>query len=94
MRHVPGRVERRGTAGRKVADRVGPQWLLGVYFLFTVGELCLSPIGLSLVNKLAPARIASLMMALWFMCTAGANYLAAMLDSLVAEDDPIHSGSS
>ena len=43
--------------------KVGPQWLGFVYLLFTMGELCLSPIGLSLVNKLAPVKLASLMMA-------------------------------
>ncbi len=52
------------------SGKVGPQWLASVYLIFTMGELCLSPIGLSLVNKLAPARVASLMMALWFTCTA------------------------
>ena len=61
--------------------KVSPSWLIGFYFLATVGELCLSPIGLSLVNKLAPARVASLMMALWFTCTAIANYLAGTLDT-------------
>jgi len=64
---------------------VGPQWLAMVYLLNTVGELCLSPIGLSLVNKLAPARIASLMMALWFTCTAVANYFAGMLEHWIQE---------
>jgi proton-dependent oligopeptide transporter, POT family len=59
---------------------VGPQWLASVYFLFTLGEICLSPIGLSLVNKLAPTRMASLMMAIWFLCTAIANYLAGILE--------------
>ncbi len=65
------------------SSKVGPQWLAFVYFLFTVGELCLSPIGLSLVNKLAPARVASLMMAMWFLSTAIANYLAGKLESLL-----------
>lgn len=65
------------------AGHVGPFWLVGVYFFTTVGELCLSPIGLSLVNKLAPAKVASLMMAVWFMCTAMANFLAGKLESLL-----------
>ncbi len=65
------------------AGKVGPLWLTAVYFLNTLGELCLSPIGLSLVNKLAPARVASLMMAVWFLSTAIANYLAGKLESLV-----------
>ena len=60
--------------------KVGPEWLVGFYFFSTVGEICLSPIGLSLVNKLAPAKIASLMMAVWFLCTAVANYMAGILE--------------
>jgi proton-dependent oligopeptide transporter, POT family len=65
--------------------KVGPQWLASVFLLHTIGEICLSPIGLSLVNKLAPARLASLMMASWFLCTAIANYLAGMLEQLLEE---------
>ena len=64
--------------------KVGPQWLASVYLLHTLGEICLSPIGLSLVNKLAPARVSSLMMAVWFLCTAVANYLAGMLEELLS----------
>jgi POT family proton-dependent oligopeptide transporter len=64
---------------------VGPHWLTFVYVLNTLGELCLSPIGLSLVNKLAPARIASLMMAFWFTSTAVANYLAGILEELLKD---------
>ncbi len=69
-----------------VANRsgmAGPEWLGGVYLLFTLGELCLSPIGLSLVNKLAPRKVASLMMAVWFTCTFIANYLAGTLESIL-----------
>jgi POT family proton-dependent oligopeptide transporter len=65
--------------------KVGPQWLAFVYLLFTLGELCLSPIGLSLVNKLAPAKLASLMMAVWFLCTAIANFFAGTLESILEE---------
>jgi POT family proton-dependent oligopeptide transporter len=65
--------------------KVGPQWLLAVYFLHTVGELCLSPIGLSMVTKLAPARLASVMMGLWFTATAIANYLAGTLEARLAD---------
>ncbi len=50
--------------------------------LHTWGELCLSPIGLSLVNKLAPLRFASLLMAVWFMANAAANVLAGKLSAL------------
>ena len=61
--------------------KVGAQWLAVVYVFLTLGEICLSPIGLSLVNKLAPPKVASLMMATWFLCTAIANYFAGMLES-------------
>jgi len=42
-------------------------WLVGCYFFMTVGELCLSPVGLSLVSKLAPARIGGMLMGVWFL---------------------------
>jgi POT family proton-dependent oligopeptide transporter len=73
-----------GAEKEATAGPVGPQWLGIVYLLNTLGELCLSPIGLSLVNKLAPARVASLMMAVWFLSTAIANYLAGKLEAIVA----------
>jgi len=62
------------------SGRVSLLWLITVYFIFTVAELFLSPIGLSLVNKLAHPRVASLMMAFWFLCTAAANYLAGIME--------------
>jgi POT family proton-dependent oligopeptide transporter len=62
------------------SGRVSILWLITVYFTFTVAELFLSPIGLSLVNKLAHPRVASLMMAFWFLCTAAANYLAGIME--------------
>lgn len=67
--------------------QVGPGWLLMVYLLFTVGELCLSPIGLSMVTKLAPSQLAALMMGIWFTAMAVASYLAGTLEQLIA-----HSG--
>jgi POT family proton-dependent oligopeptide transporter len=62
---------------------VGAGWLTSVYALHTIGELCLSPIGLSMVTKLAPARVASLAMGLWFVSSAVANYLAGTLEELL-----------
>lgn len=63
-------------------------WMLVVvYFIHTVGELFLSPIGLSLVNRLSPTRIASLMMAVWFLSSALANYVAGILESIVVRYD-------
>ena len=64
---------------------VSPMWLVGVYFLHTIGELCLSPVGLSVVTKLAPARIVGLMMGVWFLATAFGNkvggWVAGFFDS-------------
>lgn len=60
-------------------------WLVGAFFFHTLGELCLSPIGLSLVTKLAPLRLASLMMGAWFGFNAIANYVAGLVGSHVGE---------
>ena len=55
---------------------VGPMWLVIVYLLHTIGELCLSPVGLSTVTKLAPARVVGLMMGVWFTSIALGNFAA------------------
>ena len=60
-------------------DKVSPLWLIGTYGVITVGELCLSPMGLALVSKLAPARVTALMMGGWFLATAIGNKLAGVL---------------
>ncbi len=57
-------------------------WLTGLYFLHTIGELFLSPIGLSMVNKLTPGRFTSLMMGIWFLAIATGNKLAGTMSSL------------
>ena len=62
--------------------KVSMIWLTGMYALHTCGELCLSPIGLSLVNKLAPVKFASLLMAVWFTANAFANKFAGVLSGL------------
>jgi POT family proton-dependent oligopeptide transporter len=59
--------------------RVSPLWLASAYVLHTWGELCLSPIGLSMVTKLAPARFGSLMMGAWFVSYFIANLLAGLV---------------
>ncbi|MGZ8557458.1 MAG: peptide MFS transporter [Chitinophagaceae bacterium] len=66
-------------------------WLTGMYALHTWGELCLSPIGLSLVNKLAPLKFASLLMAVWFLANAASNKLAGVLSALYPSDGKITS---
>lgn len=69
-------------------DHVGPGikvsmiWLTGMYALHTSGELCLSPIGMSLVNKLSPAKFLSLLMAIWFTANAFGNKVAGVLSSM------------
>ncbi|TCZ67203.1 peptide MFS transporter [Flaviaesturariibacter aridisoli] len=62
--------------------KVSIWWLTGLYFLHTVGELFLSPIGLSMVNKLTPGRFTSLMMGIWFLAIATGNKLAGTMSSL------------
>ena len=58
-------------------------WLVAVYFLHTIGELCLSPIGLSMVSKVSPKKLLSLMMGFWFLSSAIANYVAGRLPALL-----------
>ncbi len=56
--------------------RVSPWWLIVAYFITELGELCVSPVGLSLVTKLSPARIVGLMMGVWFLSNSFGNKLA------------------
>ena len=70
--------------------KVSIMWLTGLYFLHTVGELFLSPIGLSMVNKLTPGRFTSLMMGIWFMAIATGNKLAGTMSALYP--DPAATG--
>ena len=58
---------------------VALQWLAIGYLLLTTGELCLSPVGLSMVTKLAPARLVSTVMGAWFLATAFSQFLAAII---------------
>ncbi len=55
---------------------ISPLWLVGAYVLFTFGELCISPIGLSMVSKLSHAKFCCLLMGVWFLTSAVANILA------------------
>ncbi len=66
--------------------KVSMIWLAGLYMLHTWGELCLSPIGLSLVNKLAPIKLASLLMAVWFLANSFAGKLAGQLSALYPDN--------
>ena len=71
-----------GVKGVDASTKVSMFWLITMYLMHTFAELCLSPIGLALVNKLAPARFASLLMAVWFLATAAGNKLAGVLSGL------------
>ncbi len=69
--------------GLGIGEKVSMWWLIGLYVIHTIGELCLSPIGLSMVSKLAPIRLSSLMMGTWFLANAAANKFAGTLSSLI-----------
>ena len=71
-------------AGKAGGDfgRVSPFWLIGSYWVVTLGELCLSPMGLSFVSKVAPPTVRGLMMGCWFGATAIGNYLAGSIEPL------------
>ncbi|MBE2245831.1 MAG: peptide MFS transporter [Candidatus Competibacteraceae bacterium] len=75
-----------GVNGIQPWDKVSMVWLVGLYLIHTIGELCLSPIGLSMVVKLAPVRFVSLLMGVWFMSTATANKFAGDLSALYPEE--------
>lgn len=61
-------------------------WLVLTYFLHTCGELCLSPVGLSAVTKLSPARIVGFMMGVWFLATASSEFIASVLANIASVD--------
>jgi POT family proton-dependent oligopeptide transporter len=65
------------TAGQRGV--VALVWLVLGYLPYTTGELCLSPVGLSMVTRLSPARLVSTVMGTWFLASAYAQYLAAMI---------------
>ena len=74
-----------GVKGIEPSTKVSMMWLFSLYLIHTFGELCLSPIGLSMVNKLAPIKFASLLMGVWFLSTASANKFAGTLSSYYPE---------
>lgn len=71
--------------GGDTTVKVSMLFLVFAYLFHTLGELCLSPIGLSLVSKLAPVKFTSLLMGAWFLCTAISNKLAGIIGSFVGE---------
>ncbi len=68
--------------GSNGAIKVSPIWLISCYGVITIGELFLSPMGLSLVSKLSPKRITALMMGGWFLATSLGNKLSGILATL------------
>ncbi|HEX9630052.1 MAG TPA: oligopeptide:H+ symporter [Pyrinomonadaceae bacterium] len=67
--------------------RVSPWWLVAVYLIQTFGELCLSPVGLSTVTKLSPARMVGLMMGVWFLSISIGSYIAGLTTRLFEGND-------
>lgn len=68
-----------GSANASSTELVSPAWLIVTYFLHTVGELCLSPVGLSSMTKLAPKSRVSQMMGIWFVAAALGNLMAGLM---------------
>jgi POT family proton-dependent oligopeptide transporter len=66
-------------AGLSPETRIHFMWLVGCTVIYTVGELYLSPVGLSLVTKVAPARVVSMMMGMWFLSSFIGNYLSGYI---------------
>lgn len=67
---------------------VSPGWLIAVFFLQTLGELCLSPVGLSAMTRLAPERLAGVVLGVWFLADALGNKLAGVLVGEFTATDP------
>ncbi len=79
-------------AAATASGKVGPEWLVAVYLLQTVGEMCLSPVGLSTMTRLAPARLASMIMGVWFLATAIGSKLAGSIAGEFTAKDPAAMG--
>jgi len=71
-----------GVKGVGLGVKVSMFWLIALYVIHTIGELCLSPIGLSLVSKLSPMRFVSLLFGVWFLANSVANKAAGQLSGL------------
>lgn len=84
----------RGAATCDERGMVWVGWLILGYLFQTTGELCLSPVGLSMVTKLSPADIVSTVMGAWFMATAFSNYLAGMIAKLTGVSEGGGGGNS
>ena len=70
------------------AGRVSPWWLVVVYFIQTMGEMCLSPVGLSTISRLSPVRMVGLMMGVWFLSISIGSYIAGRTTQLFEQGTP------
>ena len=80
-----GAVMQRGGNVQDIHIKASILWLLGTYFLHTIGELMLSPIGLSMVTKLAPVRLASMFMGVWYLSSTIANFVSGLAVGFVEQ---------
>ncbi|MFU7526989.1 peptide MFS transporter [Qipengyuania sp. ASV99] len=80
-----------GAASVGIDAKVPVIFLFGIYLFHTTGELCLSPVGLSAMNRLSPKHLASLIMGAWFFATAGGNYVAGMIGAATGGEDGVMS---
>ncbi len=69
--------------------RISPMWLFWTYILATLGELCLSPVGLSMVSKLAPAKFATMLMGVWMLTSAFGNFAAGAMGEIWGTIPPV-----
>ncbi len=77
-----------GSLEASSGEKAGPHWLFITYVVYTWGELCLSPVGLSMVTKLAPAKLQSLMMGVWFFSFSLANLLGGLIAAFSVKFKP------
>jgi POT family proton-dependent oligopeptide transporter len=68
-----------------VAQKAALIWLIMTYFFHTIGELCLSPVGLSMITKLAPVKLASLLMGVWMLSSFVANIIGGFIAAYVEQ---------
>jgi POT family proton-dependent oligopeptide transporter len=83
-----------GAVGSQATGMVPLVWLILGYALHTTGELCLSPVGLSMVTKLAPNRIVGVMMGAWFLASAMAQYMASVIARLTGVKGAEHAAGA
>lgn len=84
MLMATGKVQTEIVDGKEnVVQKAGLWFLIVTYFFHTIGELCISPVGLSVVTKLAPVKLASMLMGVWMLSTFVANILGGFIASYV-----------